>query len=212
MRFHVIPVTAFEQNCTLVWNADLDAFVVDPGGDAPRILEAVTERNLRPQAVLLTHGHLDHVGAAASVAEAYDIPILGPHAGDRPWIEALEDQARLFGLPSAPRFEPDRWLEAGDRLSLGSHTFEVRHCPGHTPGHLIFVDPPGGLALVGDVLFKGAIGRTDLPLGDHPTLLTGIREQILPLDDATRLIPGHGPLTTVGEERAHNPFLADLHR
>ena len=210
MRFHVLPVTAFAQNCTLVWNADLEALIVDPGGEAPRILEALTERNLRPQAVLLTHGHLDHVGAAATVAEAYDIPILGPHSADRPWIASLEDQARMFGLPPAPSFEPDRWLEPGERLTLGIHEFEVRHCPGHTPGHLIFVDEASGLALVGDVLFKGSIGRTDLPLGDHRALLASIRHHILPLDDATRLIPGHGPLTTVGAERAHNPLLAGL--
>ena len=210
MRFHVLPVTAFAQNCTLVWNADLEAFIVDPGGEAPRILEAVTERALRPRAVLLTHGHLDHVGAAATVAQAYDIPILGPQAADRPWIESLADQARMFGLPPAPSFEPDRWLEAGERLALGVHEFEVRHCPGHTPGHLIFVDEDANLALVGDVLFQGGIGRTDLPMGDPQALLDSIRDYILTLDDATRVIPGHGPLTTVGAERAHNPFLAEL--
>jgi len=208
MKHAIIPVTAFQQNCTLLWcNKTAEAVIVDPGGDSRRIVDAVHGERIKPVRILLTHGHLDHVGAAAELARALDVPIEGPHADDAMWIDALEQQARMFGLPSVTGFQPDHWLHDGDRITFGEQELLAIHCPGHTAGHLVFFDERGRLAQVGDVLFRGSIGRTDLPGGDHATLLDSIRRRLLPLGDDVRFIPGHGPMSDLGTERRTNPFL-----
>jgi len=208
MDFRIVPVTSFQQNATLLWcGRTRAAAIIDPGGEADRILDEAAALRLRPECVLLTHGHLDHVGASAEVSERLGIPIWGPHPDDAFWIHALPEQCRMFGFPPVRGFEPDRWLQAGERIRIGEETLEVIHCPGHTPGHLVFFDAEGRLAQVGDVLFKGSIGRTDFPRGNHEQLLESIRRQLLPLGDDVRFIPGHGPMSTFGEERRTNPFV-----
>ncbi|MGD2082861.1 MAG: MBL fold metallo-hydrolase [Chromatiales bacterium] len=210
MRYRIIPVTPFEQNCTLLWCGQSGrAAVVDPGGDLDRVLAAVAEEGVTPEKILLTHAHADHAGATADLAERLGVPVEGPHRDDRFWIEALAEQSRMFGLPPSRPFVPDRWLEDGDRVSVGEASLEVLHCPGHTPGHIVFFDRAGGLALVGDVLFHGSIGRTDFPRGDYDTLIRSIRQKLWPLGDGVHFIPGHGPMSTFGEERRTNPFVAD---
>ncbi|MET0105027.1 MAG: MBL fold metallo-hydrolase [Sedimenticola sp.] len=209
MKFTVIPVTAFEQNCTLLWcDETKKAAVVDPGGDLERIHNAVAELGLELEKILITHAHIDHAGAAGELARTDGLPIEGPHVDDRFWIEDLPAQSQMFGFPQAELFEPSRWLVQGDRVSVGNEELEVRHCPGHTPGHVIFFHQGEKVAIVGDVLFKGSIGRTDFPKGDHATLLNSIREQLWTLGDDVEFIPGHGPLSTIGYERQTNPFLS----
>ncbi|MET0102930.1 MAG: MBL fold metallo-hydrolase [Sedimenticola sp.] len=208
MKFTVIPVTAFEQNCTLLWcDETKKAAVVDPGGDLERIHNVVAELGLELEKILITHAHIDHAGAAGELARTDGLPIEGPHVDDRFWIEDLPAQSQMFGFPQAELFEPSRWLAQGDRVSVGNEELEVRHCPGHTPGHVIFFHLGEKVAIVGDVLFKGSIGRTDFPKGDHATLLNSIREQLWTLGDDVEFIPGHGPLSTIGYERQTNPFL-----
>lgn len=208
MRHLMIPVTPFQQNCTLlVCPQTSEAAIVDPGGEPERIIAALAEIGAQPTMILLTHGHLDHVGAAAELAATLELPILGPHRDDAFWLAALPQQSQMFGLPPHRAFEPDRWLAAGDRIDVGGQHLEVLHCPGHTPGHLVFFHRPSALAQVGDVLFRGSIGRTDFPRGDHAELLRSIREVLFPLGDRVRFIPGHGPIGTFGEERRTNPFL-----
>jgi glyoxylase-like metal-dependent hydrolase (beta-lactamase superfamily II) len=208
-EFRVLPVTAFEQNCTLLWREPgRTAVIIDPGGDASRIRTLIDSLDLKPEAILLTHGHLDHVGATAPLARELGLPIIGPHRDDAFLIQGLAEQGRMFGFPPAEPFLPDRWLEGGDEVSLGGHALSVIHCPGHTPGHVVFFDPQARLAQVGDVLFRGSIGRTDFPRGNHAQLLESIRDRLLPLGDDVRFIPGHGPMSTLGTERLHNPFLA----
>lgn len=209
LQFHTVPVTPFQQNCTLLWDDSKRAAVVDPGGDIERILAAVEERGLELEKILLTHGHLDHVGGTAQLAKRLQLPVEGPHREDGFWIEQLPLQTQMFGFPPVETFTPDRWLEQGDRVAVGDEELEVYHCPGHTPGHVIFFHRPSGLALVGDVLFAGSIGRTDFPKGDHDTLIRSITEKLWPLGDEVRFIPGHGPMSTFGEERRSNPFVAD---
>lgn len=210
LQFHTVPVTPFQQNCTLLWCDDSKrAAVVDPGGDIERILAAVEERGLKLEKILLTHGHLDHVGGTAQLAKQLQLPVEGPHREDGFWIEQLPLQTQMFGFPPVETFTPDRWLEQGDRVTVGDEELEVYHCPGHTPGHVVFFHRPSGLALVGDVLFAGSIGRTDFPKGDHDTLIRSITEKLWPLGDEVRFIPGHGPMSTFGEERRSNPFVAD---
>jgi glyoxylase-like metal-dependent hydrolase (beta-lactamase superfamily II) len=210
MRFEIIPVTAFEQNCTLLTCPESSALaIVDPGGEPERLLEAIRALDAAPQMVLLTHGHLDHVGAAPEIARQLGVPIIGPHRADAFWLDALPQQAQLFGFPEQPAFSPDRWLDDGELIRLGRRTLEVLHCPGHTPGHLVFFDRDARLAQVGDVLFRGAIGRTDFPRGDHSALLRSIRDRLFPLGDDVRFIPGHGPTGTFGQERRTNPFVGD---
>lgn len=210
MHYSIIPVTPFAQNCTLLWrDGSPAALILDPGGEPERILARVTQQGLEPERILLTHGHLDHVGAAGDLAQRLGIPIEGPHRADQPWITALDQQSAMFGVPRVPGFSPDRWLEDGDRVALGEDSLEVIHCPGHTPGHVVFFHRASRLALVGDVLFKGSIGRTDFPLGDHPSLLRSIRERLWPLGDDVTFIPGHGPTSSFGVERRTNPFVAD---
>jgi hydroxyacylglutathione hydrolase len=210
LRATVVPVTAFAQNCSVIWCDRTGAgAVVDPGGDIDQILEAVRESGMRPEKILLTHAHIDHAGATAQLARTLKLPIEGPHVGDKFWIDGLPEQARMFGLPAGERFVPDRWLADGDRVQLGETEFEVRHCPGHTPGHVVFYSPEDRLAFVGDVLFAGSIGRTDFPGGDYDTLIRAIRERLFPLGDDVRFVPGHGPMSTFGEERRNNPFVGD---
>jgi len=206
----VVPVTAFAQNCSVIWCDRTGAgAVIDPGGDIDQILEAVRESGMRLEKILLTHAHIDHAGATAELARRLRLPIEGPHVGDRFWIDGLPEQARMFGLPASERFEPDRWLEDRDRVQVGEIEFEVRHCPGHTPGHVVFYSAADKLAFVGDVLFAGSIGRTDFPGGDYDTLIRAIRENLFPLGDDVRFVPGHGPMSTFGEERRSNPYAGD---
>lgn len=208
MKFTVIPVTSFEQNCTLMWcEQTLRAAVVDPGGDLERIRSVVEEHGLVLEKILLTHGHIDHAGGAGELARSAGLPIEGPHIGDKFWIDDLAAQCAMFGFPPAEGFEPGRWLAQGDQVQVGGEVLEVRHCSGHTPGHVIYYHAGERVAVVGDVLFKGSIGRTDLPGGDHAALLASIRAQLWTLDDEVEFIPGHGPLSNIGHERATNPFL-----
>lgn len=205
----VIPVTPFQQNCSLVWDETGRAAVIDPGGDLERVLAEVERRKLVLAKVLLTHAHLDHCAATARLSRALGLPVEGPQHDDRFWIEALPAQAAQFGFPPAEVFEPDRWLSDGDRVQVGNEPLEVLHCPGHTPGHIVFFHRGRRHAWVGDVLFKGSIGRTDFPRGDHRALIRSIRERLFPLGDDVSFTPGHGPESTFGAERRSNPFVAD---
>lgn len=210
MRYAIIPVTPFQQNCSLLWCEETaEAAIVDPGGDLERILAEVAAQGIAPTKILLTHTHIDHVGATGELSQRLGLPIEGPHRDDRPWLDALDRQSDMFGFPRVRHFTPDRWLEHGDSVVVGAQRLEVLHCPGHTPGHLVFFHPDDRLALVGDVLFKGSIGRTDFPGGDHATLLRCIRERLWPLGDDVRFIPGHGPMSSIGEERRNNPFVRE---
>lgn len=210
MPYRIIPVTPFEQNCTLIWcDKTKEAAVVDPGGDLDRIEAAIKVAGVTVKQILLTHAHIDHAGGAAAFAERHGLPIIGPHEGDQFWIDGLGQQARMFGFQPSKPFVPTRWLHQGDSVPLGKLTLEVRHCPGHTPGHVVFFEPESQLAIVGDVLFAGSIGRTDFPGGNHQELIDAIRRELFTLGDEVEFIPGHGPMSTIGEERATNPFVAD---
>ena len=212
MEFTILPVTPYQQNCSLVWDAAGRAALIDPGGEAERLLAEVARRDLTLQSILLTHGHLDHVGAAVELRDALGIPVIGPQREEQFWLDLLPQQAELFGFPPAVAFTPDQWLEDGDRVEVGSVRFEVLHCPGHTPGHVVFFQPEARLAFVGDVLFKGSIGRTDFPRGSHAALVSVIRNKLFPLGDDVRFFPGHGPGGTLGEERRNNPFVGEATR
>ena len=208
LRGAVIPVTPLQQNCTLLWDdVSRRAAVVDPGGDVDSILAAIEQAGLSVERIWLTHGHLDHAGGADELREQLNgVPIEGPGQRDQFLLQALEEQARTFGI-SVRNVAPDRWLQDGDAVTLGVHRFDVLHCPGHTPGHVVFVNHAAGLALVGDVLFRGSIGRTDFPYGDHQALIRAITEKLLPLGDDYAFLCGHGPGSTIGAERRGNPFL-----
>ena len=209
LHYDIIPVTPFAQNCTLLWcSATRRGAVVDPGGDLPRIHEAAAERGVTIERILVTHGHIDHAGGVALLADELGVPVEGPQREDAFWIEGMPQQSRMFGFPDVRSFVPDRWLEHGDQVHVGDETLEVLHCPGHTPGHLVYFSPSARLALVGDVLFKGSVGRTDFPRGDFDTLLVSIRERLWPLGDDVAFIPGHGPMSSFGAERESNPFCA----
>ena len=210
MKLAIIPVTAFQQNCSLVICPKTNrAAFVDPGGEVDRLFEVLAKRGATLEKVLVTHGHIDHCGGVAEVAERAGVPIEGPHPDESFWIDQLDHQGRMFGVPGARRFTPDRWLHGGDEVTVGEMRFEVRHCPGHTPGHVIFASTQFGVAFVGDVLFAGSIGRTDFPRGDHATLIRSITTQLWPLGDQMQFVPGHGPMSTFGEERRSNPFVGD---
>ncbi|QYF88295.1 MBL fold metallo-hydrolase [Brevundimonas sp. PAMC22021] len=210
MGVFITPVTPLQQNCTVVWcTRTSKAAVIDPGGSVDAVLAEVARRGLTLDQIWITHGHLDHAGGAAEMKEKSGAPIIGPHADDLFWIEGIPAQGQMYGLPEARTFTPDRWLQDGDRLTLGETTWEVRHCPGHTPGHVILFNPEARFAQVGDVLFKGSIGRTDFPRSNHEALLRSVVEQLWPLGDDVTFVPGHGPHSTFGEERRTNPFVSD---
>jgi len=210
LQYSTIPVTAFSQNCSLLWcDQTRKAVVIDPGGDTDQILAEVQHQGVQLEQIWITHAHIDHAGAAAELARKAELPITGPHCADQFWIDALPQQGRMFGLPHADAFTPTRWLSDGDTVSVGNCTLTVRHCPGHTPGHVVFYSAEAKRAFVGDVLFAGSIGRTDFPQGDHATLIASIKERLWPMGDDTVFIPGHGPESTFGEERSTNPYVAD---
>lgn len=203
-----LPVTPFAQNCSLVWcSATNKAALIDPGGETERLLAAIAERGLELESILLTHGHLDHVGATGELVANTGVPIIGPGQDDAFWIEGLAQQVQMFGFDPVTGFTPDRWLDQGDTVSVGNEQLEVYHCPGHTPGHVVLVHETQRLAFLGDVLFNGGVGRSDFPRGDHATLINAILTTLLPLGDDITFVPGHGPESTFGHERQHNPYL-----
>ena len=209
MKYAIVPVTPFQQNATVLWCPEtLRAAVSDPGGDLDRILSVVEREGLTLEKILVTHGHIDHAGGVAELAERFSLPIEGPQIDDRFWIDGMPGQSRMFGFPDVRPFEPTRWLAGGDTVAVGHQSLAVIHCPGHTPGHVCFYHAPSRLAIVGDVLFQGSIGRTDFPKGDYDTLIASIRERLLPLGDDVDFIPGHGPMSNFGEERRYNPYVS----
>jgi hydroxyacylglutathione hydrolase len=206
----IIPVTAFQQNCSVLWCTEtMLGAVVDPGGEVERIEAAIAEQGVAVEKIMLTHGHIDHASGAAELSEKLGVPIEGPHTEDLFLIEKLHEQGAQFGVEAGRPFTPDRWLDQGDEVTVGNLTFEVRFCPGHTPGHIVYFDSASRIAFVGDVLFQGSIGRTDFPRGDHDTLIRSIREQLWPMGDDVTFVPGHGPASTIGHERQTNPFVRD---
>lgn len=209
LRATIIPVTPLQQNCTLLWCTEtMKAAFVDPGGDLPKLRAAAKQMGVTVDKILLTHGHIDHCGSAGIFAEELGVPIEGPHEEDMFWIATLEEDGRKYGVPGKP-FTPDRWLEDEDTATVGNLTFNVRHCPGHTPGHVVFHHPESKLALVGDVLFKGSIGRWDFPRGNHQQLIESITQRLWPMGGDTAFVPGHGPMSTFAHERATNPLVGD---
>lgn len=209
LKAAIIPVTPLQQNCTLLWcTQTMKGAFVDPGGDLDRLKAAASQQNVTIEKILVTHGHIDHCGQAGMLAEELGVPIEGPHEADRFWISRLDDDGRMYGLQGRT-FEPDRWLVNGDQVTVGALCFDVYHCPGHTPGHVIFHHGPSSLAIVGDVLFQGSIGRTDFPMGNHQDLIDAITQRLWPLGNDTAFVPGHGPMSTFGHERRTNPFVAD---
>jgi hydroxyacylglutathione hydrolase len=206
----IAPVTPLAQNCTIVWCAKTrKAAIIDPGGEVPRLLEALKAHDLTLEKIWITHGHLDHAGGAAALQAATGAPIEGPHPDDAFWIEDIGQSGARWGMPDAKSFTPDRWLADGDVVTLGETQFEVFHCPGHTPGHVVFFHREARFAQVGDVLFQGSIGRTDFPRGNHGDLIASITGKLWPLGDDVAFVPGHGPMSTFGQERKTNPFVAD---
>jgi len=210
VKVSVVPVTAYQQNCSIVHCQESGlAAIVDPGGDTERVLAAVDRMGAQVEKILLTHGHMDHCAAADVLRRQLEVPIEGPHEDDRFWIDRLPEWCRMANFPHADAFEPDRWLVGGDEVSVGRQTLQVFHCPGHTPGHVVFLHAGHRLAWVGDVIFQGSIGRTDFPRGNHDDLIASIRTTLFPLGDDITFIPGHGPTSTFGRERQSNPFVAD---
>lgn len=210
MKVQVIPVTPFQQNCTLLCCEQTGrAAVVDPGGEVDRIESAAESAGFTIEKILVTHGHIDHAGGVAELSRRLQVPVEGPHPDDRFWLDSLDTAGREFGFSGAEPFVPDRWLYQGDTVNVGAIVLEVSHCPGHTPGHIIFFQPAARLAIVGDVLFRGSIGRTDFPRGDYDTLIHSIKDRLWPLGDDVQFIPGHGPVSTFGYERETNPFVGD---
>ena len=209
MKAAIIPVTPLQQNCTLLWcTKTMRGAFVDPGGELPKLKAAAARAGVTIEKIIVTHGHIDHCGSAGILAEELGVPIEGPHEEDRFWIARLEDDGRNYGVTGKP-FEPDRWLVDGDQVSVGELTFDIRHCPGHTPGHVVLHHPESKLAIVGDVLFQGSIGRSDFPRGNHQQLLDSITQKLWPMGSDTAFICGHGPMSTFAHERATNPFVGD---
>lgn len=210
LRAAIVPVTPFQQNCSVLWcDVTRRAAVVDPGGDLDQIEQVITQEGLTLERILLTHAHVDHAGATAELARRTGVPIEGPHQADKYWIDAIAEHGKRYNFEFAEAFEPTRWLQQGDVVTVGNESLEVRHCPGHTPGHVVFINHGARLALVGDVLFQGSIGRSDFPGGDHATLISSIRDNLFPLGDDIRFVPGHGPMSTFGHEKQTNPHVAD---
>ena len=209
LQYHTVPVTAFQQNCSLVWcDQTMDAAVIDPGGDLEQIELEVERLGLNLKAIWLTHAHIDHAGGTSELAAKHDLPIIGPHEGDQFWIDGLPQQGAMFGFPHSDPFVPTQWLHDGDTVTIGHETLNVRHCPGHTPGHVVFHAAQIERCFVGDVLFAGSIGRTDFPQGNHQQLIDSIVQRLWPMGDATVFIPGHGPESSFGRERQSNPYVA----
>jgi hydroxyacylglutathione hydrolase len=209
LKAAIIPVTPLQQNCTLLWCTEtMRGAFVDPGGDLPKLREAIRQTGVTIEKILLTHGHIDHCGSAGIFAAELGVPIEGPHEDDRFWIDRLAEDGARYGVAGQP-FEPDRWLVDGDSVTVGKLTLSVRHCPGHTPGHIVFHHPESSLAMVGDVLFQGSIGRTDFPRGNHQQLLDSITRRLWPMGGDTAFVPGHGSMSTFAHERATNPFVGD---
>ncbi len=210
MKVTIIPVTPFQQNSTILQCERTNrAAIVDPGGDLDRIMAQVEVLGVELEKILVTHAHIDHAGGVAELSESTGLPVEGPQREDKFWIDLLEEQGAMFGFPGSSPFTPDRWLEDGDKVTLGEISMEVRHCPGHTPGHIIFYEHASKIAIVGDVLFNGSIGRTDFPRGDYATLVHSIKNRLWPLGDDVQFVPGHGPVSTFGHERLTNPFVGD---
>ncbi len=209
MKAAIIPVTPFQQNCTLIWcTKTMKGAVSDPGGDLNRIKAAAEQHGVTLEKIIITHGHMDHCGEAGILARELGVPIEGPHEDDRFWIEGLKEAGERFGM-TGEVFEPDRWLHDGDTVSVGELVLDVIHCPGHTPGHVVFYHAPSRLALVGDVLFQGSIGRTDFPKGNYQQLIDSITMKLWPLGDDVAFVPGHGPASRFGHERQTNAYVAD---
>ncbi|ORF31217.1 hypothetical protein BGI09_06155 [Snodgrassella alvi] len=208
LQIQVIPVTPFQQNAALLWDdVSREAVLTDVGGEAESLLSAVSQHQLKLQAIWLTHGHLDHASGVADLTEQQSVPVLGPHQSDDYWLQALPEITANYGFPVSKPLTPTSWLEDGDELSVGEHKFIVYHIPGHTPGHVVFYNQENNLLIAGDVLFRESIGRTDFPGGNHADLIHGIQSKLLTLPDSTRVLPGHGPMTTIGHEKLHNPYL-----
>ena len=209
LKAAIIPVTPLQQNCTLIWcTRTMRGAFTDPGGDLDQLKAAAASQGVTIEKLLITHGHIDHCGSARVLADELGVPIEGPHKDDSFWIDRLAEDGARYGVPGTP-FTPDRWLDDGDTVTVGALTFDVYHCPGHTPGHVVFHHVTSKLAIVGDVLFKGSIGRTDFPRGNHQDLLDAIQAKLWPLGNDTAFVPGHGPMSTFGHERQTNPFVAD---
>lgn len=210
LKYQVVPVTSFAQNCSIVWcDETMEGIVVDPGGDIQQLAAIIEELGVKVVNLVLTHGHLDHVGGTVPLSEMLKVEIVGPHKADNFWLQGLENQSQMFGFPLCKAFEPNTWLEDGDKVTFGNQVIDVIHTPGHTPGHVVLFSEQARLAFVGDVLFNGAIGRTDFPQGDFNTLITSIKTKLWPLGSDVTFVPGHGPESTFGRERASNPFVAD---
>ena len=210
LKVLIVPVTPFEQNCSiLICEETNHSAIVDPGGDIPKILDALNKSGATPEKILLTHGHIDHCAGAVALAKELNIDIEGPHKDEAFWLDQLPLQSQRFGFPKAEAFTPNKWLDDEDVVTVGNVSLTVKHCPGHTPGHVVFYSPSDHLAIVGDVLFAGSIGRTDFPRGNHADLVGAIRTKLFPLGDDIAFVPGHGPMSTFGDERKNNPYVGD---
>ena len=210
LRYQIIPVTPFQQNCTVFWNEETKkGGIVDPGGDLALLIKFIDEQGIEIEKILVTHGHLDHAGSVKAMADERNIPIVGPHKDDKFWIDGMPEAAAQYGFPEALAFEPDQWLEHGDKVTVADVDFDVVHCPGHTPGHVVFVQSDDKVAMVGDVLFQGSIGRTDFPKGNYQQLIDSITQRLWPLGLDITFIPGHGPTSTFEAEKKTNPFVSD---
>ncbi len=210
LKAQIVPVTDFAQNCSIIWcDETMEGALVDPGGDPEKLMAQAEKLGIKLTKILLTHGHLDHAGGAADIKAKLDLPIIGPHKEDKFWLDQIEDHAAQYNMTGLKCCEPDQWLNDGDSVKVGNVKLEVYHTPGHTPGHVILFDRTHRVAFVGDVLFKGSVGRTDFPRGDTQTLLNAIQQKLWPLGDDVTFVPGHGPLSTFGAERQTNPFVAD---